>query len=95
MNTKLSSKLAELTEFFNKRRDCKSTLPGSSSAMIAQQLDIMVAISLSMEQELHAFRLIEANRAGRKFMEDEAAEALKPAVLGGGKVLRPDFRRKS
>lgn len=96
MKAMLSPKLAELASFFEKRQDSKTELSPASSAMLAEQLDIMVAIALSMEQELNAFRLIEANRAGRRFMEEEAAETLKtPIVSGDGKVLRPDFRRKS
>lgn len=96
MNAKLSPKLAELAEFFNQRRGCKTDLTAKSSAMLAEQLDIFVAMALSMEQELHAFRLLEANRAGRRFMAEEAMETLRaPMVSGDGKIVRPDFRRKS
>jgi len=95
VKARISPKLSELASFFDKRRDRKTELSGGNSAMLAEQLEILVAMSLSMEQELEVFRLLEANRAGRRFMEEEAAEAMRPAVIGGGQVLRPDFWRKS
>lgn len=95
MKALLSPKLKELASFFEKRRDADTKLTAKSSALLAEQLTIIVAIAQAMETELNAFRLLEANRAGRKFMEEEAAETLKSPVASDGNVVRPVFGRKS
>lgn len=96
MTAALSHKLKELEDYFNARRGMTVQVPSKQVAALSDQLAIMVRIVQSMEAELEAFRLLEADRAGRRFMENEASEALTALMAhSDGKILRPDFRRKS
>lgn len=97
MTATLSGKLRELESYFGKQRGMAVQVPAKQVAALADQLSIMRQLADAMETELEAFRLLEANRAGRRFMEDAAAEVLTAPVAASadGKILRPDFRRKS
>ena len=86
-----SPKLKELARFFQTRTGEKTVqILSGECKLLAEQLSIIAGLVELQEQELEAFRLLEANRAGRRFMEEDAAELLKLTERDGN-VLRPTF----
>ncbi|MGO4558291.1 hypothetical protein [Mesorhizobium sp. 2RAF21] len=96
MTATLSRKLRELELYFHAQRGMSVQISAKQVAALTDQLAIMAKLADGMETELEAFRMLEANRAGRRFMENEATEVLAASsTRAAGKILRPDFRRKS
>jgi len=96
MSTALSTKLSEVADYFKRPRAAKTELTEDGRQFLYEQLVILRDLALCMEQELNAFRLLEADRAGRRFLEGEATDVLRTvSAVKDGNVFRPDFRRKS
>lgn len=96
MSAVLSKRLGEIAGYFEKPRKEPIVLNNEGRKFFHEQLVLLRDLAFCMEQELSAFRLIEADRAGRKFLEQEAETVLRTApVIQEGNVFRPDFGRKS
>lgn len=96
MSVMLSTKLGEVAALFEKPRKQPITLNNAGRQYLHEQLVILRDLAMLMEQELQTFRLLEADRAGRSFMEREADSVLRTApVIQEGNVFRPDFGRKA
>lgn len=97
MSAALSTKLAEVAGYFEKPRKNPIVLNDDGRQFLHEQLVILRDLAICMEQELRTFRLLEADRAGRRFLEQEAENALRAVpVVQDGNVFRPDFNgRKS
>lgn len=95
MSAALSTKLGEIAGYFKDRRPTPILLNDQSRQFFFEQISILRDLAVCMESELNTFRLLEADRAGRRFLEQEADTALHAAgVAQDGNVFRPDFGRK-
>ncbi len=92
MSMALSTKLTEIAGYFEKPRKEPIVLNNDGRQFFHEQLVILRDLAVLLEQELQTFRLLEADRAGRSFMEREAESVLRAApVVQEGNVFRPDF----
>ncbi|KQZ87228.1 hypothetical protein ASD64_07255 [Mesorhizobium sp. Root157] len=92
MSAVLSTKLNEIAGYFKDRRPTPITINEQSRQFFFEQISILRDLALCMESELNTFRLLEADRAGRRFLDQEADAALHAAPIAqDGNVFRPDF----
>ncbi|MFD1792106.1 hypothetical protein ACFSE0_10700 [Ochrobactrum teleogrylli] len=87
LSTILKSIADELGQY-----DIDQPMPPHRFADVYAKLSLCSELATSMEMELTGFRLLEADRAGRAFMETEATKIFNaPVATHDGKVIRPDF----
>lgn len=77
------------------RDDETFAMSGKEARQIHHVLQMMETMARDMELELGCYRDIEAEKARRRAIDDEAGQTLGDMLLeAGGKVVRPDFGRK-
>ncbi|MBP0439469.1 hypothetical protein [Tianweitania sediminis] len=84
MDATLSTELRDLADIAKRR----------GAHQVAQRLQLMLELAVSLETELLAHRQLEAHRAGRRYLEQEAAKSLQ-VKEGGSNVVSLHSRRES
>ena len=78
------------------RYDADNPIPAHRFSDLYAKLSLCSELAVAMELELTGFRHLEMDRQGRAFMEAEASAAMTARpVPRDGKILRPEFGRKS
>lgn len=93
-----SDLLAEIAELFRPAADARESVEMDAESVrgLYARLHTMQRLYANVAQELEILRLTEAGRMGRKVVEELAtSQACELIVDPLGKVIRPDFGRRS
>lgn len=95
MSIELSSTLRNIADELG-RCDPNNPIPAHRCPDLLAKLSLCSDLAVAMELELTGFRHLEMDRQGRAFLEAEASAAMMARpVPRDGKILRPEFGRKS